>query len=206
VDAEVQRRAQEIQARLLRDRIVFIGTPIDDYIANLSIGQLRQMAREDSRKSVSLYLNSPGGYLSSSFAIVDALDGIPCQVATYVVGQAAGTALILAAHGAKGMRFALPESRFVFCPLSGPDDRKDDVAALSRRFVSILAADSDTSELAVRSRMECNEVFSAEEAVRAGLIDEVCEELSSRELRARRRNVIVRKRGGRGGPGAQGLH
>lgn len=106
-------RAYDIYSRLLKDRIVFLGTPIDDQVANLIIAQLLFLESEDPDKDVSMYVNSPGGVVSAGMGIYDAMQHVRCKVATYCIGQAASMGALLMAAGAPGKRFALPNARIM---------------------------------------------------------------------------------------------
>ena len=104
-------RAYDIFSRLLKDRIIFIGTPIDDEISNLIIAQMLFLQSEDAEKDISLYINSPGGSVTAGMAIYDTMQFLKCDVAAYCVGQASSMGAVLLAAGAKGKRFALPNAR-----------------------------------------------------------------------------------------------
>ncbi len=104
-------RAYDIFSRLLTDRIVFLGGPIDDETANLIVAQLLFLANEDPKADISLYINSPGGSVTSGLGIVDTMNFVPCDVATYIIGQAASMGSVIAASGAAGKRFSLPHSK-----------------------------------------------------------------------------------------------
>ncbi|SVD68386.1 uncharacterized protein METZ01_LOCUS421240, partial [marine metagenome] len=108
-----QERAWDIYSRLLRDRIVFIGTPIDDFVANSIIAQLLFLQMEDPKKDVHIYINSPGGSVSDGMAIYDTLNFMQCDIVTYCLGMAASMSTVLLAAGTKGKRFALPNSRIM---------------------------------------------------------------------------------------------
>src|SRR5437667_152895 len=112
-------RSYDIYSRLLKDRIVFIGTPIDDHIANLVIAQLLFLQMEDSKKDINMYINSPGGSVSSGLAIYDTMQFMTCDVNTYCVGMAASMAAVLLAAGTKGKRYALPNSDIMIHQVSG---------------------------------------------------------------------------------------
>src|SRR3989338_8602271 len=106
-------RAYDIYSRLLKDRVLFIGTPIDDYVANLVVAQLLFLQMEDPEKDIHLYVNSPGGSVTSGMAIYDTIQFLKCDVATYCIGQAASMGAVLLAAGTKGKRYALPNSRIM---------------------------------------------------------------------------------------------
>jgi len=194
----VDERAREIWARLLRDRIVFIGTPIDDYVANLVTRQMRLLGDESRSRAISLYINSPGGYLTSSCAILEAMDASTCDVESFVVGSAAGTALQIAAHARGGRRFALSNAHFTLCPLQGPPDQQ--VASHQAKLETMLAADSKKRVADIRRDMASNLTLSAEQAKKYGLIDEILVEFPRPSARP------PRKPARRRGPGAAPLN
>lgn len=118
-------RSMDIYSRLLKDRIIFIGTPIDDGVANVVIAQLLFLQMEDPKKDIHLYINSPGGVVTGGMAIYDTINFLQCDVVTYCVGQAASMATVLLSAGTKGKRFALPNSRVMIHQPSGePADRR----------------------------------------------------------------------------------
>src|SRR5438093_12828707 len=106
-------RAYDIYSRLLKDRIIFIGTPIDDNVANLIIAQMLYLQSEDAAKDINLYINSPGGSVTAGMAIYDTIQFVKCDVTTYCVGQAASMGAVLLAAGTKGKRLALPNARIM---------------------------------------------------------------------------------------------
>ena len=119
-----QERAWDIYSRLLRDRIVFIGTPIDDYVANSIIAQLLFLQMEDPKKDIHVYINSPGGSVSDGMAIYDTLNFMECNIVTYCIGMAASMSTVLLAAGTPGKRFALPNSRvMIHQPSGGAGDK-----------------------------------------------------------------------------------
>ena len=121
-------RAYDIYSRLLKDRIVFIGTPIDDTIANLIIAQILFLQMEDPEKDINVYINSPGGSVTAGLAIYDTMQFVKCDVATYCVGQAASMGALLLAAGAKGKRFSLPHSRvMIHQPWGGTQGTASDI-------------------------------------------------------------------------------
>src|SRR5438270_761087 len=112
-------RSYDIYSRLLKDRIVFIGTPIDDHIANLVIAQLLFLQMEDSKKDINIYINSPGGNVTSGLAVYDTMQFLTCDVTTYCLGMAASMAAVLLCAGTKGKRFALPNADIMIHQVSG---------------------------------------------------------------------------------------
>ncbi|MDP2830711.1 MAG: ATP-dependent Clp protease proteolytic subunit, partial [Candidatus Omnitrophota bacterium] len=128
-------RAYDIYSRLLKDRILFIGTPIDDYVANLVIAQLLFLQMEDKDKDINVYINSPGGSVTAGLAIYDTMQFIKCDVATYCVGQAASMGALLLSAGAKGKRFVLPNSRvMIHQPWGGVQGAASDISIQAKEI------------------------------------------------------------------------
>jgi ATP-dependent Clp protease protease subunit len=174
-------RAFDIYSRLLKERIIFLGEPIEDHIANLVIAQLLFLESEDPTKDISLYVNSPGGVVTSGLAIYDTMQYLKAPVSTICIGQAASMASVLLAAGAKGKRFALPNSRIMIHQGSAgfrgntPDVeiQMREVMHLTERLTGILAAHTGQSPDKVKSDSERDFYMGAEEAKAYGLIDEV---------------------------------
>ncbi len=182
-------RAFDIYSRLLKERIIFLGTPIDDTVANLIMAQLLHLEGEDPEKDIALYINSPGGAMTSLMAIYDTMNFIKPDVATYCMGQAASAAAVLLAAGAKGKRFALPHSRVMLHqPHGGVEGQATDIEIQAREFTRVkeemnqMLADHTGQPIAkVRSDTERDFWMTAEEAKNYGAVDEV---LTARTLRA----------------------
>ena len=180
-------RAVDIYSRLLSDRIVYVGTPIDDGVANVVIAQLLHLESENPEVEINLYLNSPGGEPTSMLAIYDTMQFIRASVATTCVGQAASTAAVLLAAGAPGRRTVLPHARIVLDqPSAGrqgtlPDLQVEakEVARLRTELVELLAKHTGRSVEQVRADTERDLVLGAAEAVGYGVVDSV---LESRKL------------------------
>jgi ATP-dependent Clp protease protease subunit len=174
-------RAYDIYSRLLKERIIFLGTPIDDNISNLVIAQLLFLAAEDPDKDIYLYINSPGGIISSGLAILDTMNYIKPDVVTNCVGQAASMGAILLAAGAKGKRYALPHARvMIHQPLGGVEGQATDIEIHTREILRIresvneILADSTGQSLEKISKdTDRNYFMSAEEAREYGIIDAV---------------------------------
>jgi ATP-dependent Clp protease protease subunit len=174
-------RSYDIYSRLLRDRIVFLGTPISDMVANLTIAQLLFLASEDPKKDISLYLNTPGGSVTAGMAIYDTMQYIPTDVCTICVGQAYSMGALLLAGGAKGKRQALPNSRILLHqPLGGIGGQASDMAIHAREILKIrqqldeiLAHDTGQSLERVRLDTERDFFIGPEDAKAYGLIDEI---------------------------------
>jgi ATP-dependent Clp protease protease subunit len=174
-------RGYDIFSRLLKDRIVFIGTPIDDNVANLVIAQLLFLQMEDSKKDVSLYVHSPGGYVTAGMAIYDTMQFMTCDVATYCIGQAASMGAVLLAAGTKGKRFALPNARImIHQPLGGAQGQASDISIQAKeilrtkqRLNEILSFHTGQSVERVEKDTDRDNFMSAEEAKGYGLVDEV---------------------------------
>ncbi|HEY8921154.1 MAG TPA: ATP-dependent Clp protease proteolytic subunit [Candidatus Limnocylindria bacterium] len=174
-------RAFDIYSRLLKERIIFLGEPIEDHIANLVIAQLLFLESEDPTKDISLYVNSPGGVVTSGLAIYDTMQYLKAPVSTICIGQAASMASVLLAAGAKGKRFALPNSRIMIHQGSAgfrgntPDVeiQMREVMHLTERLTGILAAHTGQTPAKVKSDSERDFYMGADEAKAYGLIDEV---------------------------------
>ena len=172
-------RGYDIFSRLLKERIIFIGTPIDDNEANVIIAQLLFLASEDPQKDVSLYINSPGGSLTAGLAIYDTMQHVPCDVATLCIGQAYSMSAILLAGGARGKRHALPHSRLMLHqPWGGVGGQASDIEIHAReimnwrtRLNNILVNDTGQNIETIESVTERDYFLSAEEGIEFGLID-----------------------------------
>jgi ATP-dependent Clp protease protease subunit len=174
-------RAYDIYSRLLKDRIIFIGTPIDDYVANLIIAQLLFLEAEDPDKDIHLYLNSPGGLVTSGLAIYDTMQYIKPRISTLCMGQAASMAAVLLAAGEPGKRFALPHSRILVHQLmGGVQGQATDIAIHSKEILrmkeeinQILAHHTGQAIDKIEKDSERDFFMSGEQAKEYGLIDEV---------------------------------
>ena len=174
-------RSYDIFSRLLKERIIFIGTPIDDNEANLIIAQMLFLASEDPQKDISLYINSPGGSLTAGLAIYDTMQHIPCDVATLCVGQAYSMSAILLAGGTKGKRNALAHARLMLHqPWGGVGGQASDIEIHAREIVNwrtrlndILVNDTGQSLERIAMVTERDYFLSAEEGIEFGLIDEL---------------------------------
>ena len=172
-------RAYDIYSRLLRERIVFLGTPIDDSVASLVIAQLLFLEAENSDKDIFLYINSPGGYVSAGLGIYDTMNYIKPSVATICMGQASSMAAILLAGGAAGKRSALPNSRvMIHQPLGGAEGQAsdikihaDEILRLRARLNSILAKSTKQTLRKIEKDTDRNFFMNAEEAKKYGIID-----------------------------------
>ena len=172
-------RAYDIYSRLLRERIVFLGTPIDDSVASLVIAQLLFLEAENSDKDIFLYINSPGGYVSAGLGIYDTMNYIKPSVATICMGQASSMAAILLAGGAAGKRSALPNSRvMIHQPLGGAEGQAsdikiqaDEIIRLRARLTSILAKSTKQTLRKIEKDTDRNFFMNAEEAKNYGIID-----------------------------------
>lgn len=179
-------RAYDIFSRLLKDRIILLGTPIDDRVANLICAQLLFLESENPEKEISFYINSPGGSVTAGLAIYDTMQYISAPVATVCIGQAASMAAILLAAGEKGMRYALPHSRIlIHQPMGGFKGQATDIDIQAREIIrlksilnEILAKHTGADIKKVEKDTDRDFYMGAEEAVEYGLIDKV---LVSRE-------------------------
>jgi ATP-dependent Clp protease protease subunit len=174
-------RSYDIYSRLLKDRIVFIGTAVDDHVANLVVAQMLFLQMEDPKRDINLYINSPGGSVTAGLAIYDTMQFVTCDVSTYCVGIAASMGAVLLAAGTKGKRFALPNSDIMIHQVSGgAQGTASDVERtvewmfkMKRRLIHILANHSGKTEEQVKIDSDRDYWMSAEEAKTYGLVDEV---------------------------------
>ncbi len=174
-------RAYDIFSRLLKERIVFVGSPIEDTVASLAIAQLLFLEAEDPEKDVYLYINSPGGVVSSGLAIYDTMQYIKPDIATICIGQASSMGALLLAAGTKGKRFALPHSRImIHQPLGGAQGQATDIEihtkeilTLREKLNEILANHTGQPKSKIAKDTDRNFFMSVEEAREYGIIDEI---------------------------------
>jgi len=174
-------RAYDIYSRLLKDRIIFIGTVIDDYIANMVIAQLLFLQTEDPDKDIHLYINTPGGIVSSGLAIYDTMQYVKPSIATYCIGQAASMGALLLAAGTTGKRFALPHSRIMLHqPMGGFQGQATDIEIHAREILrmketlnSILSAHTGQSLEKIQTDTDRDFFMSGNEAKEYGIVDSV---------------------------------
>jgi ATP-dependent Clp protease protease subunit len=176
-------RAYDIYSRLLRERIIFLGTPIDDNVANLIIAQILFLEQDDSTKDISIYINSPGGYISAGLAIYDTMQFVRPDIATYTIGQAASMASVLATGGTKGKRFILPNSTvMIHQPLGGFSGQASDIEIhakeimrLKKKMSEILSKHTGQTVKKITKDSDRDNFITAEEAVDYGLVDRILE-------------------------------
>jgi len=174
-----EERAMDIYSRLLKDRIIFLGTAIDDNVANLIIAQLLFLQFDDPKSDIHVYINSPGGSVTAGLGIYDTMQFISCDVATYCIGQAASMGAVLLTAGAKGKRFVLPNARvMIHQPLAGYEGTATDlqihaleVKRMKRRLNEILIKHSGKSLDEIERDTDRDKFMEAEEAVSYGLVD-----------------------------------
>jgi len=174
-------RSFDIYSRLLKERIVFLGTPIDDQVGNLVMAQLLHLESEDPDKDINLYINSPGGDITSLFAVYDTMQYIKSDVSTLVMGQAASAAAVLLAAGARGKRYALPHSRvLIHQPHGGAQGQAVDSESQAREILryrrlldEILAEHTGQTLEKIGKDTDRDFIMTAEQAVEYGLIDQV---------------------------------
>lgn len=174
-------RSMDIYSRLLKDRIIFIGTPIDDGVANSVIAQLLFLQMEDSKKDIHLYVNSPGGIVTGGMAIYDTMNFLQCDIVTYCIGMAASMSTVLLAAGTKGKRFALPNSRvMIHQPSGGAGGQTSDIAIAAREILrwkrtlnQTLARHTGKTAEQVEKDSDRDYYMTAEEAKTYGLVDHV---------------------------------
>jgi ATP-dependent Clp protease protease subunit len=181
-------RPMSVFSRLLKDRILFIGTPIDDNVANLVIAQMLYLQMEDAKKDIHLYINSPGGVVTGGMAIYDTMGFLQCDVITYCIGQAASMATVLLAAGTPGKRFALPNSRvMIHQPSGGAGGQTADIMIASKEILrwrqtlnGVIAKHTGKTAEQVEKDSDRDYYMSAYEAKAYGLVDHVVE--STREV------------------------
>jgi len=174
-------RSFDIYSRLLKERIIFLGTPIEDQVANLIMAQLLHLESEDPDKDINLYINSPGGDITSLFAIYDTMQFIRCDVSTVVMGQAASAAAVLLAAGARGKRYALPHSRvLIHQPHGGAQGQAVDIEIQAKEILryrqlldQLLAEHTGQTIEKVKHDTDRDFIMTAEQAKEYGIIDEV---------------------------------
>lgn len=174
-------RAYDLYSRLLRERIIFLGTPIDDAVSNLICAQMLFLESEDPEKDINLYINSPGGDITGLLAIYDTMKYIKPDVSTFCFGQAASAAAVLLAAGTKGKRFALPHARVLLHqPWGGVGGQASDIEIQAREILymkdilnTMLAADTGQSAEKIAKDTDRDFIIRADEAVEYGVIDEV---------------------------------
>jgi ATP-dependent Clp protease, protease subunit len=185
-------RSFDIYSRLLKERIVFLGTPIDDQVGNLIMAQLLHLESEDPDKDISLYINSPGGVITSLFAIYDTMQFIKPDVSTIVMGQAASAAAVLLLAGAKGKRFALPHSRVLLHqPHGGAEGQAVDIEIQAREIMRsrelldrLISEHTGQTLEKVTKDTDRDYILTAEEAKTYGIVDEIITSRISTELAA----------------------
>ena len=180
-------RSYDIYSRLLKENIIFLGTPIDDNVANLIIAQILFLAAEDPERDISLYINSPGGSITAGLAILDTMNLVEPDIVTTCVGQAASMAAVLLACGAKGKRFTLPHSRILIHQpsMSNLGGQATDIDIYAREILrmrevlnEILAKATDQSTERISRDVERDYILEAEQAVQYGIVDRI---ITSRE-------------------------
>jgi ATP-dependent Clp protease protease subunit len=171
----------DVYSRLLKDRIIFLGTGVDDFVANAIIAQLLYLEMEDPKQEIKMYIQSPGGYVTAGMAIYDTMQYVSCDVATYCIGQAASMGAVLLAAGTKGKRYALPNARImIHQPLGGAQGQASDIniqaqeiLRVKQRLNEILAYHTGQSFAQVEKDTDRDRFLSAEDAKVYGLVDHV---------------------------------
>lgn len=174
-------RSMDIYSRLLKDRIIFIGTEISDQMANVVIAQLLFLKMEDPKKDISLYINSPGGHITSGLAILDTMQFLGCDINTYCIGQAVSMAALLLAAGTKGKRYALPHSRIMLHqPYGGVGGTSEDIALQAREILNLKKITSElmahfTGQTIERVLEDSERDFymNPEAALKYGIVDHI---------------------------------
>ncbi len=181
-----EERAMDIYSRLLKDRIIFLGSQVNDEVANAVVAQLLFLQSEDAKADVHLYINSPGGSITAGMAIYDTMQFISCEVATYCVGQCASMGAVLLTAGAKGKRRALPNARImIHQPLAGMEGTAEDIMIHAKEFKkikermnNILLKHTGRPLEEIEQDTDRDRFMTANEAMEYGLIDEVIEHIT----------------------------
>ncbi|MEW4563772.1 ATP-dependent Clp endopeptidase proteolytic subunit ClpP [Bremerella sp. JC770] len=182
-----EERVFDIYSRLLKDRIIFLGTGVNDEVANLIVAQMLFLQSEDPKADINLYVNSPGGSVSAGMAIYDTMQFVTCDVATYCIGQAASMGAVLLTAGAAGKRYALPNARvMIHQPLAGMQGTASDILIhatefkrIKHRMNEILLKHTGKPIEQIEEDTDRDRFLSAEEACEYGLIDKVVEHMPS---------------------------
>lgn len=180
-----EERAMDIYSRLLKDRIIFLGSQVNDQVANLLVAQLLYLQFEDAKSDIHMYINSPGGSVTAGLAIYDTMQYITCDVATYCLGQAASMGALLLTAGAPGKRFSLPSSRImIHQPLAGMEGtaveleiHAKEVIKMKRKLNEILLKHTGQSLEQIERDTDRDNFMAPEEAKAYGLIDQILERL-----------------------------
>jgi ATP-dependent Clp protease protease subunit len=178
-------RSYDIYSRLLKDRIIFIGTPIDDYVANVVVAQLLFLQTEDPDKDINIYINTPGGVVTAGLAIYDTMQFVKCDINTYCIGQAASMGALLLAAGTRGKRFGLPNSRImIHQPLGGVQGQATDIDIQAKEILrmreiinKILSEHTGQSLERISKDTDRDFFMSSEEAKQYGIVDKVVKSL-----------------------------
>ncbi len=176
-------RTWDIYSRLLKDRIIFIGTPMDDQVANAVVAQLLFLQMEDAKKDIHIYINSPGGSVTAGMAIYDTMNFLKCDVVTYCIGQAASMATVLLSGGTKGKRFALPNSRvMIHQPSGGAGGQASDISIMANEILrwrkvlnEVLSKNTTKSVEQIAKDSDRDFFMTASEACEYGIVDKVIE-------------------------------
>ncbi|RMF40555.1 MAG: ATP-dependent Clp endopeptidase proteolytic subunit ClpP [Planctomycetota bacterium] len=180
-----EERVYDIYSRLLKDRIIFLGSQVNDEVANALVAQMLFLQSDDPKADIHLYINSPGGSVSAGLAIYDTMQFVSCDVATYCIGQAASMGAVLLAAGAKGKRFSLPNARImIHQPLAGMQGTAEDIMIhatefkrIKQKLNEILLKHTGQSLDRIEADTDRDRFMSPEEAVEYGLIDKVIESM-----------------------------
>ncbi|MDR1435296.1 MAG: ATP-dependent Clp protease proteolytic subunit [Puniceicoccales bacterium] len=184
-----QERSWDIYSRLLKDRIIFLGTPIDDFVANAIVAQLLFLQMEDPKKDIHMYVNSPGGSITAGMAIYDTMKFMSCDVVTYCIGQAASMATVLLTAGTKGKRYALPNSRVMIHQPSGQaTGQTSDISIAAKEILrwkktltNVLAECTGQSIEKIEKDSDRDFFMSANDAKAYGIVDEVVKNKPQRD-------------------------
>jgi ATP-dependent Clp protease protease subunit len=177
-------RAYDIYSRLLKDRIIFLGQPIDDHVANIIIAQLLFLEAEDEKKDIKIFINSPGGIVTSAMAIYDTMQFVKPDIQTICIGQAASAASLLLAAGEKGKRYSLPNARImIHQPMGGVEGQATDISIQAKEILRIkdslnviFAKHTGQTKAKIEADVERDYFMTAEEAKKYGIVDQIISE------------------------------
>lgn len=183
-------RSYDIWSRLLKDRIIFIGSPIDDYVANIIIAQMLFLQMENKKQDISIYINSPGGSVTAGLAVYDTMQFVQCDVATYCIGQAASMGAVLLAAGTKGKRYILPHARVMLHqPWGGAQGAATDIKIHAEEIIKlkgkindIIAKHTGQSLAKIEKDTDRDFFMSAQESKAYGIADEVVDSLKNTSM------------------------
>ena len=191
-----EERAYDIYSRLLKDRIIILGSAIDDNVSNLIVAQMLVLAHQDSKADIHLYINSPGGSVTAGMSIYDTMQYVTCNVATYCIGQAASMGAVLLAAGTKGKRNALPNARvMIHQPLAGTEGTTTEILIHAKEFIrlkrdlnDILLKHTGQTLERIEKDTDRDKFMSAKEAQEYGIVDQVLDRIPAAQIQPKPMN------------------